>query len=126
VNDDKCATLVEQAKQLTRDAESAWRWKDRKLDYARIELDEDLGLFCRELDESAVFQRMPAQELDYDYLWLMFLSWGAPGTEAWDNEWLFDSPLRALPVEGFFIVLASLDAEKALWWLTASIWCHFM
>lgn len=108
-------SLKKSAEVLRDKARSLWKWPDRKLEEAVEELNYDLLFFCRDLGDSAVFSKMPAFEDDFACLWAMFLKGGEPGTQAWDNDWLFDSPLRALPLEGFFTVLAALGGQQALW-----------
>lgn len=108
----------EKARQLAEQATSCWRWQRKRLTRAREELEGSLDVFCESLDDSSVFRRMPKRELEVDYLWLMFASWGEPRSDTWN--FIEDSSLRGLPTDGFLVAFASLQAQIALWWLISS------
>jgi hypothetical protein len=104
--------LLKRCDAIRRKAESLWAWFP-EIESASTEVGMDLEIFQAELDASPIFSKMPAYEDECDYLWAMFLMWGEPGTDIWDDKSMNGSALNGLPVEAFFLALAWKAAANA-------------
>lgn len=116
--------LVSEVKQLAAKAQARWSSEVERLEEGRTELGVYLELFCTDLSNSPVFSKMPRLAGRCEYLWAAFLQDGAPGSPEWDEGWDEESALHGLSVAELFVVLASIEAESALFLLLQHAEAH--
>ncbi|HEY9869136.1 MAG TPA: hypothetical protein V6D08_08215 [Candidatus Obscuribacterales bacterium] len=90
--------------------QSYWHYGADSLEAARPALRERMLRLDAEFTASATFSKMPPID-GCQYLWMLFLKDGAPGTDDWCKKWTEESGVRRLGLRDLFVVLASIELE---------------
>jgi hypothetical protein len=107
-----CMDVAEHWERVANSVSKAWRHSGEALAAARLTLRTRMLQLDSKLAQEPVFgELVPLQSCDF--FWVLFLTDGAPASDAWRAKWSEESGLKELQLPDLYVVLAAVELEIA-------------
>lgn len=107
-----CHDAAAEWKRLQGRKQKAWQFSEQLLDAATPALRMRMVELDSKLSGKPVFRELPTLD-PCNFLWVLFLVDGEPGSAAWQKTWKDEAALRPLGLRDLYVVVASIELEVA-------------